>query len=136
MLKCVCPCRSLSPFLSLILRISHSLNAPFTSKNNHICKCQQNYTAILLLFLLTTFSFFLLLSVHYFKLVKCQCVVLKQIAVPSSEVLTFISWNRTGISTLGSEQHASASRHWCTQLQHARHCIWCTDSLVVCLSVC
>lgn len=47
--------------------------------------------------------FFLPLSVHYFKLVKCQCVVLKQIAVPSSEVLTFISWNHTGISTLGSE---------------------------------
>lgn len=128
--------------MCLPLSLSHSQNFTFFKcslylKNNHICKCQQNYTAILLLFFLTTFTFFFLpLSVHYFKLVKCQCVVLKQIAVPSSEVLTFISWNHTGISTLGSEQHASASRHWCTLLQHARHCIWCTDSLVVCLTIC
>lgn len=131
MLKCVCPCRS------LILRISHSLNAPFTSKTTTYV----NVNRTTLLFYCCFFSqhllfFFLPLSVHYFKLVKCQCVVLKQIAVPSSEVLTFISWNHTGISTLGSEQHASASRHWCTLLQHARHCIWCTDSLVVCLTVC
>lgn len=49
--------------MCLPLSLSHSQNFTFFKcslylKNNHICKCQQNYTAILLLFLLTTFTFF------------------------------------------------------------------------------